>query len=463
MTRHHRTGRDTAHYAIVVLPLLILCGMFAASMLQWRSERAKLDEAVEIIVGPGKTLNYSTMPRLYDERTSDESTATWKAVLAASEAHNAKYGGPFAWSNGDESYDDLVPPGQTWPVAEIMSRYASDAKPILEQIEPLMDSDETIWVPIVFEGTTTNLNEVQQMRSVARVLHYSFLDAVHQGENARAIRMLEMSDRLFGRNYQSSFLVDELVRIACYSIMLNDVRESTANGIWSDDERRQLTTIISKPIDWDDAWQQSMEAEMLCILPAIVANDLGGMARHTGIPTMPFQFSPSTLRAIVENQHSLALVRGAGTSRHVEDVERANNRLASDSASNNSSKNASIDRWMQLATLDSDWIMAMVAPAYQSFASAFRRTANEHRFTRTVVAIGDYQSKFDKWPESLSDLADVGLAQSETAAFDGGPFHYEIGDKEVTIYDQNLVDRMYAEVGRKAEKIVMVKQPNTEE
>ncbi|TWU49191.1 hypothetical protein [Rubripirellula reticaptiva] len=452
MTQHQRTTADVMYMTIVALPLLALGGMFTASAIKWRSEKTKLQDTIEAVLGNRNAIDYTTLPRRYDEQTSDKSTATWKAVLSASEAHNSRFGGPFAWSHEDETYGDLVPPDQPWPVADVMARYAKDAQPILDQMQKLLGSDDTIWVPIIFQSTWTNLNEIQQTRSVSRLVHYSFLDAIHQGDNERAIRMLRLSNRLFGSHHDSVYLVDELVHIACRSIFLDDLRHSIAADVWTDAERKEIEPFVFNATNWDTEWRQMIESEMLSILPGMLQDDLNsmGMQDRSGVSNMPFRFAPSMMLKAFERQHGVATIRDAGTTRHRDRVEKT------DRSKIDKDKQIEIDCWLQFPFLDSQWAEDMFTPAYVAVAEAIRRMANEERFTRTVFSLREYHSKLGEWPESLDKLADIGLPISAIKAFDGGPFHYEIKGKDAVIYAQANKDVRYVNNGEAAEPIVMI-------
>lgn len=330
----------------------------------------------------------------------------------------------------------------------MIALYAKDATPILDKIETMMASGDQVWLPIVFESVWTSLYEAQQTRAVARVMKYSFLDAVHQGDNGRAIRILKMSKRLFGRNHHPTFLVEELIQIACYSQMLEVTRDSIAANVWSDTELEEIESVVEPAIDWDDQWKQTIESEMLSILPDLIRDD--GSLVGSASPGVRLQLAPSTRRLMVDRQHEVSMIRGVGTSRHLEEVTRvANDWRAGDQV-------VEIDRWLQIPTLATDWIEGLVMPAYGSVASAFRRVVNEERFTQAIFSLRKYRSQTGEWPDDLSQLSKLGLVPSSIEAFDGGPFHYEIDDGRAVIYDQSHHRIQYDDVGREALRMVMV-------
>ena len=91
------------------------------------------------------------------------------------------------------------------------------------------------------------------------------------------------------------------------------------------------------------------------------------------------------------------------------------------------------------------WLSMTFRPAYEALASAFLRNANDRRFTRTVLALRQFRVQQGRWPESLAELSRIGLPQSATQAFDGGPFAYEVDQQDQAILF-NTADKTKTEV-----------------
>jgi hypothetical protein len=100
------------------------------------------------------------------------------------------------------------------------------------------------------------------------------------------------------------------------------------------------------------------------------------------------------------------------------------------------------------------WLAATITPAYSAVAGSFARSANSHRFTRTVLAIRMFRERFGSWPETLDQLSRVGLPRSVIQAYDGGTFAYEVGAGDlVTVYNQADPRTQYVALGTEAEAI----------
>lgn len=452
MSKPTWTRNDVAHLALVLTPLVVLAGMFAASAMTWRMERGKLQRLTHQIAGDQRPIDHATVARAYDAATSQAMTETWMRVLAATESLNGKYGGPFVWVPDTETdYETVTSPGVEWPPADLMSLYVRDAQPILADIEKLLESDQAIWVPIQFEGWNTLLTEAQQSRGVARLLHYSFLISIHSGHNDRALMIVRAFERLFGPDYESVMLVDELVRIACYSIGQNDLRDSLRLDVWSDDELAEIEKILSRPFDWDSRWKQVVTLEMLEIWPELVAGNFD-VSRSAGAgPTRLVSFAPSVLCSVIENQERMASTRGAGTRQHVDAVGQAGREWMQGGG------DGKIDRWLQVPTINSLWLRGAIWSGYEACSGAFLRSANDFHFTRTVWALRQYRTRFDSWPELLGRLTRVGLPASAIEALDGGRFAYEVTeDDRVVLWNHADKHSEVDSLGHRIESITML-------
>ncbi|QDT07144.1 hypothetical protein K227x_55690 [Rubripirellula lacrimiformis] len=452
MSKRTMTGSDVFHMAIVAVPILALAGTIGAATVSWRSHQTRLEQAIRDVTADGTTIDHSTQLRRYDANSSKDATATWKAILAATEDYNAVYGGPFAWEGDESPYEQLVPPGQDWVAAEVIHQYAQGAEPILQKIDSLLDSGDTIWTPLVAEAFEMNLNEVQKSRALARLLRYVFLDAVHQGDSQRAIMTIRATDRFFGPSQQSFLMVGELVQIACYSVTMAEVRRSIAADVWTDEELAEIKSIIDKPSEWDRRWRSVVESELYSYLPVLMDGKIGSsLSRQTAAP-LPLGVAPSSLISVVQMQQELINLPVA---QRYSEIDKAR-QITEDHA--RKPDDASMDRLLQVPFTSSDWLTDLLTPAYGALAGAFSRVANEQRYTRTVLATRQFERQFHRWPESLDELGRVGLPQSETQAFDGGPFAFEVdAQDQMTIYLQSNRNTDWSHVlGRDPEVITLV-------
>ncbi|MGB7346704.1 MAG: hypothetical protein WBD20_20955 [Pirellulaceae bacterium] len=459
MSKHSKSASDIFHIAGVFAPVGLLAVIVGSAVLSWRTHSVELQAVIRDVSNDGMALDRETLIRRHDAETSKDGVATWKAILSAAQAHNVQFGGPFIWAGqDDESYEFVVPPGEPWEAGEIVHLYAEGAKPILAKIETLLDSDHTIWTPLVGDSLSTLLPEVQQSRDVYRLLRYVFLDAIHQGDNETALMTIHAVDRLFGPKQRSMFMVGEFVNMSLYSSMLSDIRRSIAVDVWTDEQLAEIESLLAKPMQWDQRWAAAIQSETEMYLPALVDGQIEPGQYDNEFPSQAFKLAPSTLVAFVRNQQQLKGMPAAFTEQDVRRIDEIYKNIVAQDG------DAAIDRLLQLPLMSSELMARFVKSSYMNAAGAFCRDANAHRFTRTVLAVRKFERKFDLWPESLDELSRVGLPRLETQAFDGGPFAMEVDDEsQMVVYDQARSTAVYEGLSNQpADWVQMIRSKKTD-
>lgn len=408
---------DCLAAALVVLPLLGLGGIVTGSAVTWQSQELHLANALgEVIPEGDQNINLAMMAE-YDRGTSYQSTAPWKSVLAASESLNRKYGGFMVLQHSENALrsEQIFAPEEAWPAAELASRYAADARPIIERLDSLAGSADPIWVPTIFDGQQTTLYEVQHMREVARMLNYSFASAVHQGDPEHALRLVQVSDRLFGLDQDSVFVIEELVRLACHESMMRLALESIAKNVWTPQQLGELERKITRQRDWDAKWKSVVRAgllESMSILRSPVTVD----ASFQDLPAL-IDLAPSTLVGVADFHRELAAVPEAGTIGHQQQVEQLYQRRVGASGS------VQADQLFQFPSLSGLWVTSMAMPSYQGLAATLVRQRQEHQFRQTTLAIRQFRIREDRWPDSLDELD---LPPAATTDFRGISLDYRV-------------------------------------
>lgn len=446
-----RTGKDYGWIGLTLVPPMILVGMGLAAAEKWRMGEAAMDDLVRGAISAENasiemTPDHAVMAKLSDAKSSKEHTATWLRVLSATQTINDKYGGPFAWvsrnDDNTDSYAAVVAAGEPWEVAAIVADYRRDAEPILVELRTMLESEGRVWVPTVYEGVMTRLPEAQATRDVARLLRYCFAGAIHAGDNDAAIELLRINDRLFGPDVETTFVVEELIRMACYGVMQESLRQSLATNVWSEAELESIEQLIGKPFDWPARWKSTIDAETWMVLPFLSQpRGLGGMNE------LPFEpgsvtIAPSVAMDWITEMQSLASRRDVQSRTQLESLQSDEVRMR---YRNNSP--IEMDQWLQKPVMNTGWLINAFTPASGSLAAAFVRQSNEVRWTRTVLAMRLFEVRSGYFPESLSELSSVGLPASAMQAFDGGPFAWKETDsggrvvynqaEKTTSYDDN--------------------------
>lgn len=453
-----RSGKDYGWIGLTLLPPIVLVGMGLAAAASWRSGEVAFREQVEASleaenISIGTTLDHAVMARWNDANSSKDHTATWLRVLSATNTLNDEYGGPFAWFSRDdddaEVYDAIVAPGEPWEVAPIIADYRRDAEPIVAELRTMLDGNGRVWVPTVYEGVTTRLPEAQATRDVARLLRYSFAGAIHAGDNDAAIELLRIGDRLFGPGVETSGMVEELIRMACYGVMQESLRQSLATNVWSEAELESISQLIRKPFDWPAHWKSTIDGETWMVLPFLSQpRGLGGM-NELPFETGSVTIAPSVAMDWIAEMQLLARRRDVQSRWGLESLQADEVRMR---YRNNSP--VEMDQWLQTPVMNTGWLINAFTPASGSLAAAFVRQSNEIRWTRTVLAMRLFEVRNGYFPESLAELTTVGLQASAMRDFDGYPFAWEAADSGGrVVYDQADRTVTYSFVGTDAQSV----------
>lgn len=453
-----RSGKDYGWIGLTLLPPIVLVGMGLAAAASWRSGEVAFREQVEASleaenISIGTMLDHAVMARWNDANSSKDHTATWLRILTATNTLNDKYGGPFAWTSNDDDdadgYDWIVAPDQPWEVAPIIADYRRDAEPIVAELRTMLDGNGRVWVPTVYAGFTTRLPEAQATRDVARLLRYSFAGAIHAGDNDAAIELLRISDRLFGPDVKTSFMVEELIRMACYNVMQESVRQSLASSVWSEAELITIEQLIGKPFDWPARWKSTIDAETWMVLPLLSQPRGFGVLNELPFDTSSVTIAPSTAMDWVAEMQTLSRRRDVQSLTQLESLQGDEVRMRY-----RNSSPVAMDQWLQTPVMNTGWLINAFTPASGSLAAAFVRQANEARWTRVVLAIRLFEVRSGYFPESLSELATDGLPASAMRDFTGYPFAWEATDSGGrVIYSQADPTLNYTFIGTEAQSV----------
>ncbi len=452
-----RGRRDWIWLVMTAISPIVLAGMIVAAAVAWQVQRGRLDGLIgDALTSVGVSTAVSgnaAMAVAYDAKTSKDETENWLAVLSATTVLNDKYGGPFAWAvdgpDGVSDFERIVPPGQQWEAASIVADYAADAEPMLQQLRSTLDSDVAIWVPTFFRSHHTMLPEMQAARDVVRVLRYCFANEVHNDRNERAIEILAIMDRLFGADVEAAFLVEELVRLSAYSVELQLIRDSVAANVWSEDELKRIDRMIAKPFDLQARLSATLDFEALSSYPLSTDGDRGGQGNEFPFDLHTISLSPSTLASWIEDHNAIARTPVATTLGELQSIDASDwDRRYSRPVP------LAIDQWLQIPTMDGRWALDWILTSYGSIQESIARHQNEIHWTRTVMAMRRFELAKGYFPQSLSELTEVGLPTSAMQAFDGGPFAWEETDSDGRlVYNQAEKAVTYAYFGTEAKSV----------
>ncbi len=420
---NHRSNRSERTYLLVVaLPPLVLLSVFAYGAIREGYAAAANTAQLVQIQNDGNPIDNHSMTQWFDRRTSKENSTQWRDVFVATRGLGNRFG--ILATDWVVDFERLVAPDQPWDAEPIASRYAEEAQPILDSIEKLVSNREPVWEPLLIEGQMTLLAELQESRGIVKVLANEFRVAVHQGDQPRAFRALELIRGVSEAFDWNIGLISDFVVFGHRNTYRSLVRGSLQFSFWTEPQLlAKLQQQLSKADALDARWQDSLASEQAMSLVELSDDTRGGSAISlvSDINLFPFGVPATTKARFLEIMRQLESVKNPGTTGHAAIVDGAiQNNLRS------TSNSAFTITGIPFAT--GEIAIGMLYPAVDAAAATYVRNERERRWTLTAVAIKEFQMQQQRWPDSLDELTSVGLSASDWMVTDSAAFGYQIND-----------------------------------
>ncbi|MFK8110950.1 MAG: hypothetical protein AB8B91_02045 [Rubripirellula sp.] len=428
---------DLASLSIVGVPLSALALMGIWSMVSWWQQSLLLSASERTVVAEALSVDELAVTTWYDRRGSKQQTADLNRLVQAKTALI------------DEAY--LLLPDSAKQLDEVLTfhnpsssplieQVAARAKPVIAELQSLTKSGDRAWLPIVFQGTSTELTWAMHSDGLRQLTQIEFLDAYNKKESRRAIDALALMVRLFGPDNQPSFTADEWVRVSGYQNACNLVLDSLENPQWSLEELDEIQQLFSEPIDRQKHWQDIVRGNLLMAYPWTLNRNSWREGRYSGrMSGAKHQLSlmflclhhaaPSEARASAEIRAQMIATPGAGTQPHTTEIDRLSLGRADWSA----------DQWIQFP-ISNDMYWQMMPQYFGGTAYRMLADANRQRWTRCAVAIKQFKEKNERYPQSLDELRSIGFPRDATLDFNGRPFRYRtFSGKAAELWNSSIV------------------------
>jgi hypothetical protein len=367
----------------------------------------------------GIPYNNASQKEWYTKRTHDEGTADWTKVLelctwgTGSKSTTVL---PYLGSDGEE----LTPlvPGSAWPEEKLVGEYLTEMEPVMLLIERACKHPTPVRFQLAFDGFGTNLEFMQNSRSVMRLLNLDFDYAYHQRDTKRAMRDLQLMEVTIKAFDSRETMVSELVQIALRGIRVGCIRRSLAKSIWSDEELETLRVSISERQELSARWKDVMEGERAFALSGIESIQSTAFSNPAGegfdITLNPLTPSgKKTLMEFYSRASALPNTDLKGLSIWSENLSEETQRAS--------------------RGLAGTWV-ALVMPSFNSAITAEIYEEEHRRWTLTALATCQFKSKHEKWPARLRDLEELGLKVEDYSISNRELFGYQVIDETAYLW-----------------------------
>lgn len=383
--------------------LLVIAGTFLG--IRELIASRELQQRLQGYRNRGIPIDDATMEADFEARTSKQYTKQWSEITRAC---NAAVGNssdlPIIGSGS-------IPPSliqeQKWEQAEQVNEFLERVQPILQKLHSMPVGEKPVWQPIVFEGFGTLLPQLQDSRTIQRLLTLDFYYALHKKDRHRALQDLESMSKVAAAYDWSNCLVADLVNMALEGMLYNQIQQGLSADLWQAEDMPKLAGFLKSEHNIQDKWPQLIASERAMALSSL------------GI-TSAQRYSDAQEPLAVNYFSRFPSVRLS----LLKDYERLETKPLQAST-----------------TQDSSFLFAYFAPACSQMIEAYDRQEDERRIMLIGLAIKEFQLKHNRWPETLTELEQSQLGQvKQWQSVKAGEFGYVVNNDTNIAYIWNVIN-----------------------
>ena len=404
----------------IVFLIAIVCFIGYRETIASGELKAKLEELRQ----SGEPFDNESMAKYFEKTSHKEGTAAWTEILTLSRAAN--------------SFSDKLPvvgvgnlpsdlrPGSEWPDEPRVAEFLQEVRPVIQRIFKAADEfPKPVWMPIQFNGFATLLEEIQESRTVARILYLDAIHALYHSDSDRALQDIHALvsvaqafdwDFCILTKYQSS---------AIHGIHRDIINRSLNMDVWNDEQLAVLSNYNNLPHEVSKAWRATLAGERGMAYPVLSDLRKHGSTEFFGVvPLLGLPVMPSTKLTVLRAYEDLQHCADAGDVGLVEQARSAEARI-----------------FTNLPLSHASIFLRLLIPGVSSYAEMFDRFESNRRLTYASVAVKRYQIKNNRWPKSLSELSDVGLVANDWSTTNRQPFGYEVKEDMAYVWAYSNLDK----------------------
>ncbi|HBE66875.1 MAG TPA: hypothetical protein DDW52_01870 [Planctomycetaceae bacterium] len=404
----------------IVFGLPILLIGLVLLIFGWRDASAgrRLQQRLDAISSEGLPVDNATMEAYYNSLTTTEQTDDWLAVLEemqSQEFRDSIEGVPIFDGKVDVE-TQFVPAGEPWVHEAATRRFLDRWSSVYRKALQLsIDAEPTRW-PMEFDSFNTNLQNTQEMRSVARLISLDGNLALYDQDSGGVRRNVLALARLPRVLEGEPLFVSQLVAAAISSMGVDLFREGVQQGVLDSNDIDRLLREYRNKTNVGQAWRRSIVGERGFAMP--VFRDPG----------------------VLGDGRALAWFRNNDANTALDIYEKAIEASTEDPAE--LLKNTQeLEAWMQerfgsmnlLQQFDSI-LSGMLTPAMAAGGRAFSRIAIQHRIAILAGGVRMFEQETGSFPEDLSELSKYGIDVSQLQPPGGKPFGYRVEDGEAVLW-----------------------------
>lgn len=397
-------------FLVTVIPLmLLLLAAIALGLNEWRAA-SRVQAELARIQAAGYPIDDASMSRWFLAQSSQEGTSQWRQVLSLVTAGSLGFEIEKLPYLGNAPLPAEIEPGSPWKSEPAVTEYLQWMRPAINDLYAATEYPTPVWQPIEFRGFGTLLEELQDSRTLVRLLSLDVEHALYHGDGARALRSLQAMQGVAAAFDWQICIVADIVTIASLQSHQRMVQRSLSVAPWNEEQLQLLQDQFSHPREVSRRWQNVVAGERAMVLsaftPQLLAQD------HHGITQLEWLWRvPSLRETTLAAYHDFELIGVPGLS--------------------GLDERASVfeQTWLSSGPQQIFSVFThLILPASRGYADAIEREEMSRRLTLTAIAVKRFQLSTGQWPERLDQLEQVGLKPVDWHTVSAGQFGYEVSD-----------------------------------
>ncbi len=412
-----KPSRERSLYLLLAAPLIALLCVFALGFKWERDAAEEVNATLTTLTRDGHPVGNHSLTEWFDSHTTQQASSQWDDILVATDGLHIRFSDVLPLDD-----EPRLEPNQPWADAEIMQRYAEQARPIIEAIKRVPTHPRPVWQPVVFEGFQTTYPGLDETRSINRLLMREFRVAVDQQDPARAIHALQLMPKVADAFDWQIGILSDLIYFAAVEEHRAQIRESLAVGFWKTEESLlQLREQVNREQNLHDRWDTAVAAERAFLLAefGITSDGPNHFQQESQIDFFPFGLTDMMGELLMERYQRW---EDAETIKAFEPWPPQARSLRHEDGD---------DIWtysiLAVPVSNAEIFLDKFFGDPSSAAARFYRFELNRRWTLTAIAIKQFQKRYERFPNELSELSDVGLTESDWMVNSQESFGYEVG------------------------------------
>ena len=370
--------RSPRWLAVVACSILLVMGVALIGLQQWKDRRA-LQAELQRIRNAGQPTSNRELEIWFHQHTHDEGTPAWREILqlAVGSTMTGSHLEQLPFVGQGELPGPPLMPG-AWDQAPLVGQFLEEVRPLLDQIERTTAYPTPVWQPVQMRGFDTLLTELQNSRSVQRILRLEVEHALYQRDAQRALRGLGLLRHTADAFDWDLVIVSRLVALALRGVQYDAIDRSLAYNLWLPEQLEAVVEQIGEQPDYGRMWRQSLATERTMSLSLLAGDEAAEFREHSA------------------GLHRLAVFPGMildllGTFREMEQLEVSDLGrlvlLTQDWENRHEASHSSIYFPTQIFN-------GLMMPSYSGMAAAMANTEDRRRMTLSACGPSSSSSKW---------------------------------------------------------------------